>query len=62
MTALDSPVLVALVTVLGSALSTWGAIILNKRVNNASSESTRIHELERQLVERDAILEDRKRT
>lgn len=44
MSALDSPVLVALVTVLGSALSTWGAIILNKRVNAAPEAKERIIE------------------
>jgi len=59
MTPLDSPVLVALVTVLGSALSTWGAILLNKRVNNQPMDLSRIEALERQLKEKNAIVEDR---
>ena len=60
MSIFDSPAVVALITVLGSALSTWGAVILNRRVNTPLSEQT-LAELQKRIAENNAIVKEQER-
>lgn len=56
MSALDSPVLVALVTVFGSGGATICAAILNKRVNTRNGDAEVIRGLIAELEAKESII------